>query len=307
MDFRQLQYINAVAEFQSITKAAASLYISQPSLSHFISKTEEELGVKLFDRSTSPISLTFAGERYIEDAKQILKIHEQMRKQFRDISRNMTGRLRVGMPRERAAYMLPLILPEYQESYPGIEVQLYTAGGKELFDALQKGRIDFMILPHNATEKGLRTFHIYEEELLLVAGKGLVKPHHLLDSHTGVVNLGKIADLPLITLQKGHAIRTAIDLLLQEYKVSPPLFMETHSNITCLRLASASLGVAIAPRMTIELARAPAEYEVYSLGIPPVTWEVIALTREDAYVGVAEKAFLDTARHVFSQAPRLSL
>ena len=56
MDFRQLQYLTAVAEHRNVTKAAESLYISQSALSHYIRKTEEELGVQLFDRSTTPIS-----------------------------------------------------------------------------------------------------------------------------------------------------------------------------------------------------------------------------------------------------------
>lgn len=80
MDFRQLQYIIQVAECGSITKAAAKLYITQPSLSNYISKLERELGVALFDRSISPIRPTPAGEEYIKDAKRILYIQEQLEK-----------------------------------------------------------------------------------------------------------------------------------------------------------------------------------------------------------------------------------
>lgn len=72
MDFRQLQYIIKVAECGNITKAASELYIAQPSLSNYISKVEQELGVLLFDRSTVPIRPTLAGEAYIKDAKKIL-------------------------------------------------------------------------------------------------------------------------------------------------------------------------------------------------------------------------------------------
>ena len=62
MDFRQLQYVLKVAECGSITKAAAELYMAQPSLSNYIGKAEKELGVLLFDRSVNPIQLTLAGE-----------------------------------------------------------------------------------------------------------------------------------------------------------------------------------------------------------------------------------------------------
>ena len=94
MDFRQLMYIRTVAEQKSITAAAKALFITQPSLSHFISKTEEEMGVKIFDRSTYPISLTYAGEKYIEAAEKILYISEELKKEFGDISQSKKGRIK---------------------------------------------------------------------------------------------------------------------------------------------------------------------------------------------------------------------
>ena len=103
MDFRQLQYIIQVAECGSITKAAAKLYITQPSLSNYISKLERELGVALFDRSVSPIRPTPAGEEYIKDAKRILYIQEQLEKKLSDLSSLTRTRGRRGSPYERGS------------------------------------------------------------------------------------------------------------------------------------------------------------------------------------------------------------
>ena len=72
MDFRDLTYILAVADNKSVTEAANKLYISQPSLSYIISKVEEELDVKLFYRKTNPITLTYAGQLYVDTARDIL-------------------------------------------------------------------------------------------------------------------------------------------------------------------------------------------------------------------------------------------
>ena len=301
MDFRQFQYICAIAEHKSITKAAAALYMSQPSLSHFVSKTERELGITLFNRSTSPISLTFAGERYVENAKQILKISEDMNKQFRDISRGMTGRLRIGMSNERAAYMLPLILPAYLKEFPGMDVRHVMAGGEELLDAIFKGKIDFMILLNQVPENGLKCSYIYEEELILIAPKGFINERHLIEGHKNAVNLAKLADEEFILMQKDHAIRKCIDAIFRSYEISPLIHTETRSNIFCLRMAAAGLGLAIVPRMTTELAKASDDYDAFYIGIPPATWEVVAAYRSDAYIGVAEQAFLDIARKVFSE------
>lgn len=72
MSFKKLKYIITIAECRSISKAACELFISQPSLSSILSNMEKDLGVSLFDRSTNPISLTYAGEKYVETAKKYL-------------------------------------------------------------------------------------------------------------------------------------------------------------------------------------------------------------------------------------------
>ena len=72
MDFKQFQYIIKVAELQNITLAAKELYVSQPSLSNYIKKVEASLGAKIFDRNTSPISLTEVGEKYVQAGRRVL-------------------------------------------------------------------------------------------------------------------------------------------------------------------------------------------------------------------------------------------
>lgn len=85
MELRQFTYVNQVPECGSFTKAAAKLFISQPALSNYISKVEEDLGVKLFDRSAMPLKLTYAGEQYLKRAKVILRQMEDMNRELRDI------------------------------------------------------------------------------------------------------------------------------------------------------------------------------------------------------------------------------
>ena len=96
MDFRELTYITAVADEHSVTEAAKRLYISQPSLSYIISKAEQELGVKLFDRKTNPLTLTYAGEIYVERAREILRIRDNMRRELTDIGHGQKGRINIG-------------------------------------------------------------------------------------------------------------------------------------------------------------------------------------------------------------------
>ena len=106
MDFREMLYITAVADCRSVTAAAKRLYISQPSLSYIISKVEQDVGVKLFERRTYPLTLTYAGEKYVDTARKILLLNDNLRKELADIGMGEKGKISLGMPLERAGYML---------------------------------------------------------------------------------------------------------------------------------------------------------------------------------------------------------
>ena len=91
MDFREMTYITTIADCGSITAAARKLYISQPSLSYIVSKVEQETGAKLFERKNYPLTLTYAGEKYVETARKILSLNDNMRRELMDITGGEKG------------------------------------------------------------------------------------------------------------------------------------------------------------------------------------------------------------------------
>ncbi|MGE4283136.1 MAG: LysR family transcriptional regulator [Clostridia bacterium] len=299
MDFRELVYITTVAEYKSITKAATALYISQPSLSHFILKVEEEMGVRLFDRTTSPISLTYAGEKYIEVARQILMLHANLKREFRDIAQGKKGRINIGIPHERACYMLPLVLPQYRKKYPGIEVNVYEARTKVLIESVIKGQTDFIILPFHINDKSLSIEPIYEEEIVLVAKHDVIRKSGCVINEKNQIDMATVQNVPFILLKNGHGIRRAVDILFENFKINPNVILEISSNQTACRLAAAGMGVAIVPEMTVRLLANVKNENIYSLTNNPITWEIVAAYRKDAYIGLAEKDFFEMARKVF--------
>lgn len=298
MDFRQLQYVTAVAELQSITKAAAELSIAQPTLSHFIAKIEEETGVPLFDRSTRPLSLTFAGEKYVAAAREILRLSGNLQRELADIAQNKKGRITIGIPQERSAYMLPLILPRYHQLYPDILINTLEVRTSSLPAQVEKGNADFAIIPYFSSDIGLETETIYEEELLLVARGGMI-PDGWRRSE-GVVDISRMADLLFILPKKGYDIRSAVDILFQHYNIEPKVVLETTSNEAAYRLATAGLGVTVVPRMTVVVSSSVEHPDIFSMDDPPVTWDVVAAYRKDAYISKAVRAFFDTAKEVLA-------
>lgn len=302
MDIRQLQYIATLAEYRSFTKAAKALFIAQPSLSAYVAKTEAELGVTLFDRSTTPLTLTYAGEEYLKRAEEILSVHHLMEKEMQDLSQQRVGRIRVGMPPERAAYMLPLLLPAYKKLYPGMDVQLVTAHTTGLDNYILRSKVDLAILPANPWDSGIASEALFAEELLLVGDRRTVRPEHLLEGVPNTVDPRALEDIPLILLGVDRGIRIFIDRMLEKQGIHPHIAMEVDSNIVAYRLATVGLGAAIIPRTTLSLTQAVNPTPVYSISACRTTWQIVAAYRRDAYRSEAERRFVAVARAVFHEA-----
>lgn len=299
MDFREFRYMIAVADCQSITKAAAKLYVSQPSLSHLIARVEQELGLKLFDRTAYPIRLTYAGERYVDTARKILMLDDDMRREFMDISEGRKGRITVGIPTERGGYMLPGILTRFKKEFPGIEVSVLEGSSELLIDSVLKGQTNFIIIPETQKVPELEQELIYREELFFIAGHEMVKEFNCcLDSHT--VNPEKLSDMPFVLQNRGHSIRKIADSIFKKYQIIPQVVMETHSSLTAATMAAAGSAVTIVPARTVEMVNQTDGYGIYSIGEPPVTWDVMACYRKDAYLDKTQRRFITIAQGLWA-------
>lgn len=301
MDFRQLQYLLILAQCRNMTRAAEKLYISQSALSHYVKNVEEELGVQLFDRSTSPMSLTYAGQCYMESARRILAEEERLSKELRDITLHMTGKLTLGSSRDRASYMMPRILPAFSSRYPGIETEVYTASGKELLDALRSGRVDMVLLPSNWQDdaRGLWSESIYREELVLAAKAGTLPQEARLPGKSAL-RPEALDNMPFFALFQGHAMRSFCDSFFKRSHIRPQIKMEFSSNISCLRMAATGMGVTIIPYLTTQMSNPGGEIELFSLGAGPVTWDVRIFFRKDAYLGRPELDLIQMTKELFS-------
>ena len=306
MDFREMLYITTVADCRSITAAARKLYISQPSLSHIVSKVEQDVGVKLFDRGTSPLTITYAGEKYVETARKILLMSDNLRKELIDAGLGEKGRINFGMPTERAGYMLPAVIPEFKKQYPGIELQVMEAKSDELLKAILRDDISFYVIPRSQGELpvGLKAESIYREQLLLVAEESMLTEDMFLDESSVLnmtegkrknrcVNLSKMANLPFVMLKKGHAIRKKTDLVLRQYGIDPKIMIELSSCISAVQLAAAGLGVAIVPQRAIDALGGMERFNCYDFSVTPEFWSVNAVYKEDMYLGRAERFLID--------------
>ncbi len=304
MDFREMTYITTIADCGSITAAARKLYISQPSLSYIVSKVEQETGAKLFERKNYPLTLTYAGEKYVETARKILSLNDNMRRELMDITGGEKGMISFGIPTERAGYMLPKVLKQFRAKYPGIEVRLNEAKSDELMEQLLRDEIRFYIIPRSRADlpAGLRTEVIYRERLLLVTGPDTVTPDMLKDGAEDEVSLGRLKDEAFILLKRGHALRRKTDDVMKRHKIEPARIMEVSSCISAVQLADAGLGVTIVPQRAVEVLGGAERFSCYRYAADPDSWNVNVIYKEDTYLDRTERYFIDLLKQAFGNA-----
>ncbi len=138
------EYIYAVYQERSFSKAAQKLYVSQPWLSSVVKKVEQEIKTPIFDRSTNPISLTAAGQYYIQQVKQVMNIEEEMRRHFAQLSSQET-QLHIGSSMFFCTYVLPRLFQEFREENPQITLTLTEGGGNSMTEKLLNHKLDFFL------------------------------------------------------------------------------------------------------------------------------------------------------------------
>ncbi len=227
MNLKQAQYVKTIAECGSITAAAKKLFVSQPSLSQMLRQLEQDIGLPIFDRSTSPLRLTYAGEKYLYAAERILAANSELENQLREIKQQHAGRLRLGISVTRAMQVMPLVLPLFVSKYPNVNLELTESGSATLEELLQAGSIDLALAALESTSTNLAYELIEKESIGILAGR---------DSNTAKrfrsgthLSLDSVEGDSFVYLTKGHSSRVVQDKLFRRYGFSPNVLLETDS------------------------------------------------------------------------------
>ena len=173
MNRRQLEYAVRLAEVRSFSQLSEELGISQPALSKQIAALEQELGVKLFDRGTTPLTLTPAGAHFVEEAKALLYKEDQLTRTMDKFRSGEAGRLVIGVSPFRCTYRMPRIVKAIKEQFPAVQVVLHEDDSTELRRDMADGRFDLAILNLPIDESVLDAFPIETETLMLVVPDAL--------------------------------------------------------------------------------------------------------------------------------------
>jgi LysR family hydrogen peroxide-inducible transcriptional activator len=247
MTFVQLEYVVAVDVCRHFAMAASRCFVTQPTLSMQIQKLEEELGVKIFDRSKQPVVPTEAGIEIIEQARKVLSEKNVITEIVQAKKGILTGELRIGIIPTLAPYLLPLFVQSFSKKYPHVKLIVQEMLTEYIITRLREGRIDVGIVVTPLQEKGIKEHVLFYEELLAYVSKknSAYKKTYVLAQD--------IDPEKLWLMEEGHCFRSQIVNLCELRKASE---MSNHfeyeaGSIEALRrMVDLNDGITILPELT---------------------------------------------------------
>lgn len=278
MTFIQLNYVVAVDNFRHFAEAAEFCHITQPTLSMQIHKLEQELGLKLFDRSKQPVMPTESGTEIIEQARKILAELEVM-KNIVDAKQGVhSGILKVGIIPTLAPYLLPLFVRSFTQKFPGIKLSVNEMTTEQIIGRLREGRLDVAILVTPLNEKGITEQVLFYEKLIAYVSKknSLFKKTYLLSKD--------IDPNKLWLLEEGHCFRSQIMNLceLQKSGKQGSFFeYEAGSIETLRRMVEVNDGITILPELATMDLRASQQQLLRQFRQPSPMREVSLVVHRD--------------------------
>lgn len=246
MTFTQLEYILAIDANRHFARAADACFVTQPTLSMQVLKLEETLGVKIFDRSRTPVVPTEAGMEILEQAKKILLEKNRIAEIISRRKGLLEGELRIGIIPTLAPYLLPLFVQSFTRKYPGVKLVVFEKTTGALLQLLRDSALDVGILVTPLNEKGIREEVLFYEELLAYVSEnnGVYQKTYVLAKD--------IDPNKLWLLEEGHCFRSQMINLCELFKATRQgshFDYEAGSFETLRRMVEMNDGITVLPEL----------------------------------------------------------
>ena len=295
MDLKQLEYIVAIADEQSISKAAEKLYMTQSALNQQLLRLERELGLLLFHRIKHSMIHTYAGNVYLDAARRILGIKEETYKMLSDIADMKKGEISISYTPERGSEMFARVYPLFHKKYPEITFRVIEARSVKMEQLLEQGSVSLALTAHWEENPQFDYFHIDEELMVLALPKS-----HPLASMAGErsweefphMDLKLLKEDPFILLSRETKFRRKLDLEFVKAGYKPKVLFEATTTYTAVNMAKSQIGPAFFPQSYVD-PEAPLVY--FSIG-NRLAWKRSIAFRKGTYLSKAEMDFMNMVK-----------
>ena len=274
MNIQQLEYIVALDKHRHFVRAAESCGVSQPTLSSLINKLEEELDMKIFDRTAHPVRPTEAGQRIIDQAKVALYNVSQIKEIALAERESYVGKVHIGVIPTVAPYVLPRMFTKMHERYAQIELRVSEMRTSVIIERLRKAEIDMALLATPLDQPGLLEIPVYYEKFIVY-----VSPNDPLYAQSQI-NVRVMPVDRLWVLQEGHCMRNQVFNFCQSRSAYSTIY-EAGSIDTLVKIVDVNGGFTIIPELHLPLLSEAQQKNVRQFVAPEPVREISLVVRDD--------------------------
>ena len=276
--------LQKIIELGGFTKAAEALGFTQSSVSQMISSLEDELGIKLLNRSRTGVKLTIEGAELYPFIERSIFSYRAMLEKSNEIKGLETGIIRVGTVSSVTCHWMPRLISEFQKIYPNVQFTFHQGDYTSITEWIKTGEVDFGFINPLAA-KDLKTVKIKTGRMLAV----LSKNHKLANNE--VINLSEIAAEPYILLEEGHYSEPMEAFCKAGLK--PNIKYTIHDDYAIMTMVEAGLGVSI----LAELVLCRTNYNIVCVPTNPAIYRTLAIAYKDKdSLPIASRYFIEYIR-----------
>ncbi|WP_082235999.1 LysR substrate-binding domain-containing protein [Halobacillus massiliensis] len=294
MDIRHLEYFSEAAKQLSFTKAAATLHVSQPSLSKAIKQLEDELGVPLFYRSKQLV-LTDAGKAVLINAKSVLDAFHNLNSELKDVKDLKKGEIKIGIPPIIGAAFFSSVISRYKEKHPEVKLLLNEVGSKMIKQGVEDGSLDIGLicnLPHRKEEM-FEIIEVIHDPLTLVTDRD----HPLAAKES--IDVSELENEPFILYREDFTLH---DKILEECAnkgFHPNIVCQSSQRDFMIEMVAAKLGCALLPSKIAGNIIDPM-LAVIPLKNSNLSLELGMVWKKNKYLPFAVREFIDMSTHLLA-------
>jgi LysR family transcriptional regulator, cyn operon transcriptional activator len=284
MELYQLRGFVTIARMGNLTKAAEKLNLTQPALSIQIKQLEAEFGEALFERIGRGLKLSPVGKKMLPRAEQVISAAAEMKNELEDIETLKTGNIMVGSNDSNCLQILPQVIAEFRNLYPGVQINLNNSHSKDIVNWVKQGSIELGIVTIPAETKGLTTVRLYQREDVLI-----FPPGHPLENKSHI-DVSDLTEYPLLVLNNESISHQGLLQTLEQANALPAQILHVGSIEVIKKYTEIGLGISVIPRLNVTSEESTGELNTRAL-----SW----LPKFDAGVIYAENRHLSPAAREF--------
>jgi DNA-binding transcriptional LysR family regulator len=290
VELRQLEYFRMVCRENNVTRAAARLHVSQPSVTVGIHRLEEELGVKLLDRSQKKIAVTEAGRIFLQRTEEILARVNDSVKEMNDCRISHGGSIRIGITAIMGAVLFPFAFARFRKDYPNVQMTVLEEGSLSVQKRLESGELDIGIMITSNLPTHLESLPISTGRIFVCLPLA-----HPLGARSSIP-LNELRDQPFILFREDTCIRRIILEECAKFNFFPKIVLSSSQIGTVLELVKQEVGISF---FVEEVLHEQAGVLSRPLAEPLFLAAGLAWNRE-RYLSKPAKAFIDSFRKTLS-------